>query len=120
MDYNYITFKSLIFDSDFDDDNYKNYIEGKPKLIEIVSYGCHSTNNNSKKLVSIELRNFLPSNNYLYCHITDDNHFLTPCGLKFTNNTNNFNGMFDINIRDFETGLNINDAVFVLNLNLYY
>ena len=65
------------------------------------------TNNNSKKLVSIDLKNFLPSNNYLYCHITDDNHFLTPCGLKFTNNTSNFNGMFDINIKDFDTGLDI-------------
>lgn len=120
MDYNYITFKSLIFLSDFNDDNYKNYIEGKPKMIEIVSYGCHSTNVNSKKFVYIDLKNFIPCNNYLYCHITDDNHFLTPCGLKFTNNTNNFNGMFDIDIRDFNTGNLINDAVFVLNLNLYY
>lgn len=113
-----ITFKTLIFNKDINN-NYKNLIEGKPKMIEIVNYGVHSTNNNSKKLVYIDMGNFLPSMNNLVCHVMDDNHFLTPCNLKFNCNST-FNGSFNVKIYDINTDIEISEYVFVLNLNLYY
>jgi len=119
MDHNYITFKTIILSTNLKT-NFKNYIEGKPKMIEIVNYGCHSTNNISKKLVYVNLGNFLPGFNDLVCHVMSDNNFLTHCGLKFTNNISNFNGSFDLKVYDIDTDLELDDIIFVLNLNLYY
>ena len=114
---NNITFKTLIF-TELNSDNYKNLIEGKPKMIEIVNYGVHSTTD-TNKLVYIEFKNFLPSMNNLICHVSNGNNFLINTSLKF-NNINSFNGSFNYKVNDIETGLEIDDYIFVLNLNLYY
>lgn len=118
MDYERVDFKSLTF-IDIRKDNKKYFIEGKPKMIEIVSYGVHSTNAGSKKFVYIDLGNFLPGMNYLYCHVMDDNHFITPAGFKFNNN-NVFNGSFNPKVYDIATSEEITDYLLVINLNLYY
>ena len=116
---NKIVTKSFLFYVG-DNDNDRFEIEGKPKMIEITNFGVHSTANEKKVFCEIDLGNFIPSMNKLYCHIQDDNHFLTSCNIKYNNNINSFNGSFKPTIKNIYTEQNITGVWFVLYCNLYY
>lgn len=124
---NKIVMKSFLFyieDNNFNiqhnNENNRFEIEGKIKMIEIVNFGVHSTSNNKKVLCEIDLGNFIPSMNKLYCHISDSNDFLTHTSLKFNNNISSFNGSFKPKIKDIIADTYLTDVWFVLNCNLYY
>jgi len=113
MDYSYKTIKTFNFYIG-DKENDKFEFEGKPKYIEIVNYGVHTSNNAKKVYVEVDLGSFLPGMNLLYCHCSGDSSFLNHTSLMFSNNIPIYNGSFKITVKDIYSGNFITDVYFVL------
>jgi hypothetical protein len=56
----------------------------------------------------------------LYCHISGDSSFLNHTSLMFKNNTKNYNGTFNITVKDIYNNTYLTDVYVVLQLNIYY
>ena len=120
----YSTIKTFIYEYSFDEISNKNKryeIFGKPKKIQICNYGIHSTDNLKKVFAEIDLGNFLPNTEKLYCHISDDNNFLVHSSLEFDADLSQYNGNFKPIIKNVYTDEIIDDdIILVLQLNLIY
>lgn len=120
----YSTIKTFIYEYSVSDvlNNNKRYeIFGKPKKIQICNYGVHSINNGVKVFAEIDLGNFLPNTEKLYCHISGDNDFLVHSSLEFDADLSQYNGNFKPIIKNVYTDEIITtDIIFVIQLNLIY
>lgn len=117
----YSIIKTFIYSTETYYNNQRYEIFGKPKKIQICNYGVHSTNNNRKVFCEIDLGNFLPNCDKLYCHISGDNNFLVHTSLEFDADLSQYNGLFHPKIRDYYADEYIDtDIIVVIQLNLIY
>lgn len=120
----YSIIKTFIYDysySKLENNNKKFEIFGKPKKIQICNYGVHSTVAMKKVFCEIDLGNFIPNCDKLYCHISEDNNFLIHTSLEFDADLSQYNGFFKPIIKNYYLDEIIDDEIlFVIQLNLIY
>lgn len=120
----YSTIKTFLYDytiNEISNTNKRYEIHGKPKKIQICNYGVHSLNNGLKVFCEIDLGNFLPNTEKLYCHISGDNNFIVHTSLEFDADLSQYNGNFKPIVKNVDTGNIIDVDIFVvLQLNLIY